>query len=399
MSNTTFSTQPYKGTRDFYPAELQKRTYIFNTWRKTLIRCGFVEYDTSIIENADLYVAKSGEELGSKQLYNFHDKGERHIALRPEMTPTLARIVANKMGELKMPLRWFSIPNCFRYERPQKGRLREFWQLNADIIGLSAGAVEVEMLYVIGQLFLEFGATKQQFKIMFNHRGVLDMWLSDFAQISSPDDKALVYAVLDDWYKASVEENVAKLSAQLSSSQIQHLTDLVAKQGESWTQYLEIAKTFPELDLILHTVSTFSDQIEYDFNPTIIRGLAYYTGLVFEAFDKNPENPRAMFGGGRYDDLLSLFGKNAPAIGVGVGDVTWENFLDAWNLWPNFDEAKKSVGILLSSVENLPKLYSEIISKLQQEGKTYDINYEFERSENKRWETLKKRGCDEIIKV
>ena len=168
---TAISTQPYKGTRDFYPEDLVKRNYIFDIWRKSLISSGFVEYDSSIIENAEMYVAKSGEELGSKQLYHFMDKGDRHIALRPEMTPTLARMVSDKYRDLRYPLRWFSIPNCFRYEQPQKGRLREFWQLNVDIVGAQAGGSDLEIMTVAGNLFLDFGADKSMFKIMFNHRG------------------------------------------------------------------------------------------------------------------------------------------------------------------------------------------------------------------------------------
>ena len=151
----SISSQPYKGTRDFYPKNLLKRNYIFQTWRQTLIANGYEEYDCSVVENAQIYIAKSGEELGSKQLYSFTDKGDRAIALRPEMTPSLARMISNHFGDMKFPLRWFSIPNCFRYERPQKGRLREFWQVNVDLIGKNAGESDLEILNLVGQLFLD----------------------------------------------------------------------------------------------------------------------------------------------------------------------------------------------------------------------------------------------------
>jgi len=394
-----FSTQPYKGTRDFYPEDLRRRQYIFDTWKKTLSRCGFVEYDASIIENADMYIAKSGEELGSQQLYNFKDKGDRHIALRPEMTPTLARIVAAKMGELKFPLRWFSIPNCFRYERPQRGRLREFWQLNADIVGLEAGAVDIEILSVAGQLFLEFGVTRKQFKIMFNHRQVLEKWLTEYASISS-EKHAQVYAVLDDWHKVSISENTTQLLEFLSQMQVTMLTDLAAKTGQAWQAYLDIAQQFNELKMILDVIPSLSQDIEYDFNPTIIRGLAYYTGIVFEAFDMHPDNPRAMFGGGRYDDLLDLFGKKAPAVGIGVGDVTWSDFLDTWDLWPDFSKTEtQPVGIIVSSPEKLTELYSTILPDLAAKNQSYDINYQYDRNENKRYQALKKRGCNDILHI
>jgi histidyl-tRNA synthetase len=395
-SKTILSSQPYKGTRDFYPEMLLKRNYIFETWRKVLIANGFVEYDTSIIENAEMYIIKSGEELGSKQLYSFTDKGERHIALRPEMTPTLARIVSAKFNELKMPLRWFSIPNCFRYERPQKGRLREFWQLNVDIIGKGAGAVDFEILHTLGQIFKEFGATKNMFKIMFNHRQVLDKWL---VQYGLENNKTLIYAVLDDWFKLTIEENSLKLATELNADQIQNIVNLCAKAGQSWIDYLHIAESFEELNLILNTLPKIMPEVEYEFSPTIIRGLAYYTGLVIEGFNNSPINPRAMFGGGRYDDLLDLFGKSAPAVGVGVGDVTWDDFLTEWNLYPDFDNLNQKVGIMPFSNQDLEEIYIKIIPELVAKNQPYDIDYEYDRNPNKRYETLKKRGCSEVIKI
>ena len=395
-NNPTFQTQPYKGTRDFYPdsgqfVNPQKDTnffiyqkYIFHTWRQALLQNGFVEYDTSIIEQAEIYLAKSGEELGGKQLYNFHDKSDRHIALRPEMTPSLARMVADKYEQLRFPLRWFSIPNCFRYEKPQKGRLREFWQLNVDIIGQKAGIVDLEILVIVGKLFLEFGATKNMFKIMFNHRQIIDLWLTKYNLISK---KTLIYAVLDDWHKLSVADNSSKLKTELNETEIQNIVDLCAKNGQSWSDYLEIANGFEEIKLVLEVLPNILPNVEFEFSPTIIRGIAYYTGLVFEGFNKNPISPRAMFGGGRYDNLMELFNKPAtPSIGLGVGEVTWTDFLNEWNLLDgneNFETWKKQnilekVGImpileekpalnLTNETENLEqKLDQKDVEKLQE---------------------------------
>jgi histidyl-tRNA synthetase len=394
----TIPTQPYKGTRDFYPDELLKRNYIFETWRTTLITNGFNEYDASLLENAEMYIAKSGEELGAKQLYHFVDKGDRSVALRPEMTPTLARMVANKYGDLRFPLRWFSIPNCFRYEQPQKGRTREFWQLNVDIIGSPAGGADLEILTLTGKMFIDFGADKSMFKIMFNHRILLDNWLDKF---SLTEHKTLIYAVLDDWHKLTIEQNRHKLSNSLSTDQIQSLVDLCTKTGESWSSYLSMAESFPELQLILNSLSQIMPEVEYEFSPTIIRGIAYYTGLVFEGFNKNPVSPRAMFGAGRYDNLLDLFGKpTTPAVGFGVGDVTWHDFLTEWNLWPNFSTiVREKVGIMALSVESLTTIFTETVPALTTTNITYDIDYNYQRSENKRYETLKKRGCTQILKV
>lgn len=394
MSTQILSSQPYKGTRDFYPEDLQRRNYIFETWRKVLIASGFVEYDCSVIENAEVYLAKSGDELGSKQLYSFTDKGDRKIALRPEMTPSLARIVVARFGEVKMPLRWFSIPNCFRYEKPQKARLREFYQLNVDIVGKTAGEVDLELLYILGKIFQAFGAQKEMYKIMFNHRQVLDTWLE---QNQLLDNKDLIYSTLDNWHKLTVAQNQTKLGEQLNPIQIELVTELCAKQGQSWSDYLAIAIQMPELQLILELLPTILPDVEFEFSPTIIRGIAYYTGLVIEGFNQNPASPRALFGGGRYDDLLDLFGKNAPAIGVGVGDVPWSDFLTEWNLWPDFKANQNLVGILVFDKTNLAEIYSSVIPSLN--GQAYDIDYEYHRSENKRYETLKKRGCTNIIKV
>jgi histidyl-tRNA synthetase len=385
---------PYKGTRDFYPDDLSKRNYIFETWRKTLNSFGFEEYDVSVLENAQMYKIKSGDELGTKQLYNFIDKGNREIALRPEMTPSLARIVSNKFGELKFPLRWYSIPNCFRYERPQKGRLREHWQLNVDIIGLKAGGAEVELINVIINLFRAFGADNRHFTIYFNHRKLLDKWLDD----NNINNKKTVYKVLDDWFKTTDEQKKEELK-EFDQTIVNKIFELNRSDSTERQKYLEIAKEFNELKLLLEIIPKTHPNIRFELNPCIIRGIAYYTGVVFEAFDNNKDNPRALFGGGRYDTLLEMFGKSAPCIGFGFGDVTIAEFLDNWNLWPNeLGNKNEIIGIMPKSEDNLNQIFTEIIPNLPTD-QSYDINYEYERSENKRYEALKKRGCDKIIKV
>jgi histidyl-tRNA synthetase len=387
----TLSTQPYKGTRDFYPEDLAKRNYIFNTWRKVLIASGFVEYDCSILESAEMYLAKSGEELGSKQLYAFEDKGERKIALRPEMTPSLARMVAGKFRELKFPLRWFSIPNCFRYERPQKGRTREFWQLNADIIGLEAGEADLEILLLLGKTFLEFGATKEMFSIRYGHRGLLDEWIN---KNNLNDKKEAVYALLDNWRKLVGDKKLA-FATELNLTDVE--LGLISEMVENPDQI--DTTSFAEIALIQKSLPIILPEVEFVFDPTIVRGIAYYTGLVFEAFDHNPENNRAMFGGGRYDNLMELFGQKSPAVGAAIGDLTWHEFLVGWNLYPeNLGESTK-VGILALNRDSLTEIFDKTIPKLISENKLYEVNYEYERSENKRYDALKKRGCGEVIKV
>lgn len=395
MSGQIFESKPYKGTRDFYPEDLNKRNYIFNTWKKVLIENGYVEYDTSILENADLYIAKSGEELGGTQLYNFEDKGGRKVALRPEMTPSLARIVANKFGELKFPLRWFSIPNCFRYERPQKGRTREFWQLNLDLIGLESGPADLEILIILGKLFLAFGAKKEMFSIRYGHRGLID---EQIKLMGLESQSKLVYEILDNWKKMRASDRLA-FAKEDGMSEDQYL--LIQNYVDNPTVDLE---KFPELALIKNLTAKILPEVDYLFDPTIVRGLAYYTGLVFEAFDHNPENNRAMFGGGRYDNLLELFGKHSPAVGVGVGDLTWHEFLEGWNLYPDFSAQKAKVGIMpilenATQEQILEKIYTQIIPDIQSKNQDFEIDYDFARNPNKRYESLKKRGCGVVFDV
>ena len=365
----TFLTQAYKGTRDFYPdtnqfVNSQKdtnfllyRQYIFDTWRKTLLNLGFVEYDCSVIEQAEIYLAKSGEELGGKQLYNFHDKSDRHIALRPEMTPSLARMVADKYSELRFPLRWFSIPNCFRYEAPQKGRLREFWQLNVDIIGAEAGATDLEMMFVVSEVMKAFGASQESFTIKFNHRQVLDEWLLDNIFYDTPISeienlKKPVYNFLDNFHKMNQTERFENIKIMAISIAIifrdcAAILELTEKESFAWNEYINIALKKEEIELIFKLNGgenyNYKDKLKFnncniDFDHTIVRGLAYYTGLVFECFDNHPSFNRALFGGGRYDNLLDLFDKpKTPAIGFGMGDVPIMEFLQNWNLLDGFE--------------------------------------------------------------
>ena len=391
-----FPTQPYKGTRDMYPEDLAKRNYLFDTWRKLMVANGFSEYDSSVIENAEAFIAKSGEELGGQQLYSFTDKGDRKIALRPELTLSFARLVADRFEQLKFPLRWFSIANCFRYERPQKGRSREFYQMEVNIAGAERGPVDLEILNLSAELFKAFGATKNQYKILYNSRLVLEEWV---LRNSWEDQKFQVYKILDGWYKNSESEIKNQLSEILDEKSVQKIIDTANQVGLAWQEYLEIAKSQPEMKLILEVLPLIQPDVNIQFACQIIRGQAYYTGLIFEAFDTNPENSRSLFGGGRFDDLLDLYGKKAGAVGFAPGDISFSEFLDGWNLWPENFGTQEKVGIIPASESELLEIYKNVLPKLKQENKTFEIDYSFGRSENKRWESLKKKGCGEIVKV
>jgi histidyl-tRNA synthetase len=422
MTVTGFPTNPYKGTRDFYPEDLIKRDYIFDTWRQTLVELGFSQYETSLLENADIYIAKSGSELGGSQLYNFKDKGDRFVALRPEQTPSLARLVAARYKQLRFPLRWFSIPNCFRYERPQKGRLREHWQLNVDILGLEAGAAELELINVLASVYKAFGVDKNHFKLMYNHRRLLDDWLEDYDLTAH---KELVYRVLDDWFKKSLDENISELRSPATrgnetdnsnsnevgiadNDQIQALIELTSQTGPAFDKYLHLSQNYPEIDLLQKLTPKLHPTLEFELNPCIIRGIAYYTGFVVEAFDKHPGNPRALNGGGRYDNLMEIFdAPPTPAIGFGMGDVTMLSFLENWGLLEGCEQFENwallrqpiRVGLLPKTPANLEKIYLDIIPNLRNLGKTWEIDYDYHRSPNKRYESMKKKGCAEVIEI
>lgn len=245
-------TQPYKGVRDFYPEDMAVQNYIFRVWHKVAEQFGYEEYGASILEPTEIYTEKSGEEIINEQTFTFIDRGNRSVTLRPEITPTLARMVAARRRNLKFPLRWYSIPNLFRYERPQRGRRREHWQLNCDLMGIAGVEADKEIVSLAYTIMKELGAKDNDFEIRVNNSDI----------------------------------------------------DIFKEIGPNFV-----------------------------FDPSLARGQAYYTGMVFEIFDSNKENLRAIAGGGRYDDLLEMFGVDpVPTVGFGMGDITVRDFLETHGL-------------------------------------------------------------------
>src|SRR5271155_2017153 len=312
--------QAPKGTRDFYPEEMAVRRYIEDVWRRVSIRHGFQEVDGPTFESLDLYKVKSGEEIVS-QLFSFNDRGERDLALRPEFTPALARMVVEKAASLPKPIKWFSIPRCYRAEQPQKGRLREFGQWNIDIIGDDSGRADRECLAVCIDALLEFGLTANDFKIGWNHREILTKALtSTFVKADRVGD---AYYILDKLLKLDVAGRKALYEQRACSEKEKENFELIARAvtvvDKNWTagvQY-EIDEFGAKLD-----AAGLGDICKYDIG--IVRGLAYYTGFVFEVTAAKGEN-RAIAGGGRYDKLIETFGgPSLPAIGFGMGDVVLE---------------------------------------------------------------------------
>jgi histidyl-tRNA synthetase len=353
------------GFRDFYPEPLphsdvwsaDARQFIFDRWRTTARRYGFREYDGPPLEPLELFTTKSGEEIVG-QLYNFIDKGERAVALRPEMTPTLARMVAAHERNYKKPVKWFAIPQLFRYERQQKGRLREHFQFNADLIGETDAAADAELIALLIDSLRSFGLTAQDFVIRLSSRNA---W-SDFFKQGSGEAACEYdfYQAIDKLERTSPEESEKKLAA-------------LGFSLEAVNQFINSGQPTTELQSIMDNLGArgLREFVKVDYH--VIRGLAYYTGVVFEAFDARGEF-RAIAGGGRYDNLVKLIsgGKvNLPALGFGMGDVVLLELLKARGLLPKFD-ANVDVFILIED-ETLRAPSLKLVQDLRAAG--YAVEY------------------------
>ncbi len=327
------STQPYKGTRDFFPKEMRRFRWMFQQMRHVVEGYGFEEYDGPMLEPFELYAAKTGEEIVNQQLYWMMDRGERKLAVRPEMTPTLARMVAQRVMELPKPVRWYSIPNLWRYERPQRGRLREHWQLNADILGGDTLLADVEILCVAVDLIRKFGPDGQ-IVVKLNHRGLTDHFFTKVLGLNA-DLAVQVIKVLDARTKMGEDafgQALQKLG--LGPEQEKAILAFFAMDLTAMAEKHD-CEAVRHLVKVLELLKKRGFDKTMRFDPGIMRGMDYYTGLVFEIYDTSPENQRAMFGGGRYDNLIGLFGnQKLSGIGFGMGDVTVHHYLETHGLLP-----------------------------------------------------------------
>jgi histidyl-tRNA synthetase len=353
------------GFRDFYPEPLphqdvwsaDARQFIFDKWRLTARHYGFREYDGPPLEPLELFTTKSGEEIVN-QLYNFTDKGERAVSLRPEMTPTLARMVAAHERNYKKPIKWFALPQLFRYERQQKGRLREHFQFNADIIGETDPAADAELIALLIDTLRAFGLTEQDFVIRLSSRNAWQEFYKsgrDGVSPSTTSDEYNFFQIIDKLERTPKEETEKRLSALgFSIADVNH--------------FIESGAPTVELENILQNLAArgLGSFVKIDYR--VIRGLAYYTGVVFEAFDAKGEF-RAIAGGGRYDNLVKLIsgGKvNLPALGFGMGDVVLLEILKARGLLPKFD-ANVDVFVLIED-EALRAPSLKLIQELRTAG-------------------------------
>ncbi|MFZ0549024.1 MAG: histidine--tRNA ligase [Candidatus Promineifilaceae bacterium] len=339
MSANKLSNQPPKGTSDWFPEEYSVRKYIFDTWRRVNRLFGYREYLTPILESADIYRAKSGEDVGGKELLVIEDRGGRELAIRPEMTPSVTRMVSRIYMQEPKPIRLFSIANFWRNESPQRGRNREFWQLNTDIFGSTSLEADLEILEIALEIMLTFQPPERAFILHLNHRHLIDAILQDRIGLQV-ESITQAMRTLDKFEKLRPEEFRGLLAKQgLGENQVDRIVAFMEAEtiADLLAQFpqLEDEKGFQETNQILQTLRDrgYGDWI--DFKPSMIRGFDYYDGMIFEVFDNHPDNKRALFGGGRYNSLGLLFGKqDIPALGFAPGDETMRLFLESWELTP-----------------------------------------------------------------
>lgn len=376
MAMSTLSSQPYKGTRDFYPEDKRVQNYIFNTWKTAVQYFGYEEYGAPLIEPLDVYTAKSGQELASEQTYAFTDRGGRTVAIRPEMTPTVSRMVAGRRQELGYPARLFSIANFMRYERPQRGREREFWQLNVDIFGVDSMLAEAEIVTLANKIMIQFGAKSDMYTIRINNRQLINFMMSQYLGLDVVQAQLMI----------KLFDRKSKISPEAFLDQAREIFgEDIAESGLKKVAQLLEAKSMADLpqeirdNSVVKEVQQLFTHLEQAnvtnarFDITLMRGLDYYTGTVFEVFDNNPDNNRSLFGGGRYDGLVGLFGAEPiSAVGMAPGYTTMELFLRTHDLLPTFNSTT-DVYIVVINASVLPGAM-KLAEGLRGEGVTAELD-------------------------
>lgn len=349
------SNKPLRGTKDWFPEEFQIRKYIFDTWREVCTRFGYEEYLTPIVENADIYRAKSGEDAGGSELITVK-REESEFAIRPEMTPSVTRLVTRIYDQAPKPIKLFSIANFMRFQKPQRGRNREFWQLNYDIFGSDSVNADIEIIQIALEIMLAFNPPKGSFILYINNRKLIDAILGEIVGIA--ETKKEVVRILDKWDKLTREEFANRLKEiGLSDNQIDDLDKFMSSSNSD-----ELLQNFPELEtnrgfLEITTALNELEALGYaewiKFQPNIIRGFDYYDGMVFEVFDNSPQNNRSLFGGGRYNGLASIFGaKSFPAVGCAPGDEPIYLFLESRGLIKKIQDSAKQLRIYFPVLED-----------------------------------------------
>ena len=392
---------PYKGSRDFYPATKRNLDYILTTWSQVALSYGFEAYDAPMVEPLELYQLKSqtNQEIINNQIYHFQDRSGRNLALRPEMTPSLARLIVAKQSVLNYPLRWFSCPRLWRYERPQRGRLREHWQLNADIIGLATTSAELELINLVVDLMTTFGADLSMYRIHISSRSLINLILADYFQLRPSQIKNL-FNLIDRRFKLSDEDFIHQANAvfrvtDTAADSARRLLDILQIDNlDQLPQPIRVSQPATELGSLMADLRQTVTNVR--LNLSIVRGFDYYTGPVFEVFDRATDNNRSLAGGGRYDNLIeSLGGQPLPMIGFGLGDVTLANFLETHDLWPEF---KTPIDLMVALIDVSYAQAGPFLKALRSEGLKVFVESTTRRV-SKKINLATKKDIDQILFV
>ena len=387
---------PVKGTRDFFPEQMRLRNWLFGIWKSLAEASGFEEYDTCVLEHEELYIRKAGDEI-TQQLYSFEDKGGRRLSLRPEMTPSLARMILQNQQAMSFPVKWFSIPQCFRYERMTKGRKREHFQWNVDIIGQTDGIAEAEILQLLLSTYEKMGLSTKEIRVFFNDRRILNSILTHLKVSEESHDEILI--LMDDRDKLS-EAAFAKIlkDAQMTDSQIAEMQHILSLNSmEEFKSVLgDEHEGLQHLEYVMKLLKQagYADYLQFDC--TIVRGLSYYTGMVFEV-NSPKKDYRAICGGGRYDSLLSAYGgKTIPAVGFGFGDVVILDLLKELNKLPD-SKAYLDCMIIPFSAEEFGAALN-IAGKLRQQGKNVRCQFNGKKMK-KQLQHAAQLGCVQAVLI
>ncbi|HSX31144.1 MAG TPA: histidine--tRNA ligase [Candidatus Saccharimonadales bacterium] len=395
------STQPYKGARDFYPEDKRIQKYMFKKLREVSERFGYEEYDAPILEPTDLYLSKGNQEIIDEQTYTFADRGGRSVTIRTEMTPTVSRMVAARRQELAYPVRWYSIPNLWRYERAQRGRLREFWQYNADIFGVEGVEADHEIVLLADQILQSYGAKRDMYTIYLSSRKLVDELFAEYLGLDNTQKDTLV-RLIDRMKKLPYESFVAQADAILTPTQRDGgtLDRLLALLKITKLEQLPEGFAGKPSVLSLKQLLTMLQEgrvTNAKFDVTLMRGFDYYTDMVFEVFDTDPENNRSMFGGGRYDGLVGLFGvEPVPTVGFAMGDVTLQNFLESHELLPKLHTEIDAYVVLIG--DTMYDRAQSVLAELRRMGLTVAVD-STGRKLDKQIKTAVKKGIHYAVFV
>ena len=386
-------TKPLRGMEDYYPSDLRETNWIIDTIRDIADLYSFEEFESPSLEPIEIFSAKSSDELVNEQSFIVEKKEGERLILIPELTPSLARMITAKKQELKKPIRWISVPTCYRYERPQKGRRREFKQINMDILGENSLYADLEIFSIIVDIFSEFGATSKQFQIYFNNRRFIDSVCEIILAV--PKEKIpLVYKILDkadkmedsEYEKFILERFQDEIIIQgiFKLKEAKNLEDLLNRFEDISEDFYD-SMGYKELTSFIQLLECAKISEYCTFSPGVVRGLDYYTGIVYEVIDTGKENIRSIFGGGRYDDLLSLFSdEKITGTGFGMGVLMFSLFLKTYNLIPEeIREKDYTDTIYIASIsEDVSEYALELARMIRAEDFPCIVDYRFSNLKN-----------------